>query len=265
MLKIKMNNYFFKYIILFSLSLNLLSENIGQPGELFAIKVDINNFDETTSFIKINDSFYKLVPLSYLKQGEYVEFNNSRIFIQKKDFGESRITITNNALVNLSDQDRERTINESSIIKKALQSYSKEMIPKFDFINPVQGIISSRYGKKRFINDSPRSPHLALDIAAPEGTTVFAPEDGKIILIGNFFYSGNFIVIDHGRGLISSYSHLSSVSVSEGDILNKGQKIGEVGSTGRVTGPHLHWTVYYEKIRINPESLIKDGYLKTLL
>ena len=79
------------------------------------------------------------------------------------------------------------------------------------------------------------------------------------------FYSGNFIVIDHGRGLISSYSHLSSVSVSEGDILNKGQKIGEVGSTGRVTGPHLHWTVYYEKVRINPESLIKDGYLKTLL
>ena len=265
MLKIKVNNYFFKSIILFFLSFNLLSETIGQPGELFAVKVDLDSSDETIGFIKIDNNFYKLVPLAFSKQGEYVEFNDSRIFIQSKNFGESRITITNNALVNLSDQDRERTIKESAIIKKALQTYSKEIIPKFNFISPVQGIISSRYGKKRFINESPRSPHLALDIAAPEGTKVLAPEDGKIILIGNFFYSGNFIVIDHGQGLISSYSHLSSVSVSEGDLLMRGEKIGEVGSTGRVTGPHLHWTVYYEKVRINPESLLKDNYLDTLL
>ena len=265
MLKIKVNNYFFKFTILFFLSFNLLSEATGQPGELFAVKVELDNSDETIGLIKIDNNFYKLVPLAFSKQGEYVEFNNLRIFIQNKDFGESRITITNNALVNLSDQDRERTIKESAIIKKALQTYTKEIIPNFNFINPVQGIISSRYGKKRFINDSPRSPHLALDIAAPEGTAIFAPDNGRIILIGNFFYSGNFVLIDHGYGLISSYSHLSSVSVSKGDLLDKGQKIGEVGSTGRVTGPHLHWTVYYEGVRINPESLLRDNYLKTLL
>ena len=132
-------------------------------------------------------------------------FEDTKIFIQNKDFGESRITITNNALVNLSDEDKDRTIRESKIINKALQTYSKKMKPTFSFISPVDGIISSRYGKKRFINNSPRSPHLALDIAAPEGTKVLSPEDGKVILIGNFFYSGNYLIIDHGP---VSYTHL---------------------------------------------------------
>ena len=84
-------------------------------------------------------------------------------------------------------------------------------------------------------------------------------------MIGDYFYAGNFIIIDHGYGLLSSYSHLSKVSVKENEIVNKGQKIGEVGSTGRVTGPHLHWTVYLNKVRINPELLIQENYLKSLL
>ena len=130
---------------------------------------------------------------------------------------------------------------------------------------PVVGIISSRYGKKRFINDEPRSPHLALDIAAPEGTKIVSPSEGKIILIGNFFYAGNYVIIDHGYGLMSSYSHLSKIDVKVDQIINKGQKIGEVGSTGRVTGPHLHWSVYLDNTRINPESIIKDNFLESIL
>ena len=84
-------------------------------------------------------------------------------------------------------------------------------------------------------------------------------------MIRDFFYSGNFIVIDHGHGLITSYSHLSEVSVKEGQFIDKGQKIGEVGSTGRVTGPHLHWTVYLNQIRINPEIMIDENYLDSIL
>ena len=88
---------------------------------------------------------------------------------------------------------------------------------------------------------------------------------GKIILVGNFFYSGNFAIIDHGNGLLSSYSHMSEVFVKEGDIVKQGDMIGSVGSTGRVTGPHLHWSVYLNKVRVNPESLLKEGYLSFLL
>ena len=111
----------------------------------------------------------------------------------------------------------------------------------------------------------PRSPHLALDIAAPTGTKIISPAKGKIVLIGNFFYAGNYVVIDHGYGLLSSYSHLSSVNVVKNELVNKGHKIGEIGSTGRVTGPHLHWTVYLNKTRVNPELLIKENYLESLL
>ena len=106
---------------------------------------------------------------------------------------------------------------------------------------------------------------MSLDIAAAEGTKIISPSKGEVILVGDFFYSGNFIVIDHGFGLISTYSHLSSVLVKENEFIKKGQKIGEVGSTGRVTGPHLHWTVYLNKVRINPESIIQENFLESLL
>ena len=149
--------------------------------------------------------------------------------------------------------------------KKAISTSSTQFKSNFKFLQPVDGLISSRYGKKRYINELPRSPHLALDIAAPAGTKIISPEFGKVILIGDFFYSGNYIVIDHGHGLITSYSHLSKVIVKEGQLIDKGQKIGEVGSTGRVTGPHLHWTVYLNQVRINPEITIDEEYLDSIL
>ena len=168
-------------------------------------------------------------------------------------------------MVSLSKADSRRAYKESQIIKNTLKSYTTENKPEFNFIQPVEGIISSRYGKRRFINDLPRSPHLALDIAALSGTEIVAPAKGKIILIGDFFYSGNYIIIDHGYGLLTSYSHLSKVDVVKNQFVEQGQKIGEVGSTGRVTGPHLHWTVYLNKIRINPELIIQENFLKSLL
>ena len=104
-------------------------------------------------------------------------------------------------------------------------NYSKFLVPDLNFMNPVEGIISSRYGKKRYINDQPRSPHLSLDIAAAEGTKIVSPTKGKVILVGDFFYAGNYIIIDHGFGLISSYSHLSSVLVNENEFIQEYSKI----------------------------------------
>ena len=84
---------------------------------------------------------------------------------------------------------------------------------------------------------------------------------GKVIQTGDYFYSGNYIMLDHGMGLISSYSHLNSINVATGDNIKKGMTIGNVGSTGRVTGPHLHWSVYLNKQRINPELLLDQRIL----
>ena len=103
-----------------------------------------------------------------------------------------------------------------------------------------------------------------MDIAANLGVAVSAPLKGRVILTGNFFYTGNTIILDHGFGLISSYSHLDSSIVEEGKMIQQGELIGTVGETGRVTGPHLHWTVYLNKEKINPEILLKDNFLQNL-
>ena len=258
----KLKNSSLCYICLISFFIN--AERFGDPGEIIAIKASSNDLDKYLT-VEINESLYKLIPLPFEKQNDSIYVDGEKININQKDFGESRITIENNSMVNLSKEDSDRAFKESKIIQKALNNYSKFLVPDLNFINPVEGIISSRYGKKRYINDQPRSPHLSLDIAAAEGTKIVSPSRGKVILVGDFFYAGNYIIIDHGFGLISSYSHLSSVLVDENELIEKGQKIGEVGSTGRVTGPHLHWTVYLNKVRINPESIIQDNFLESLL
>ena len=259
------NKHFFYCLLAFSLLIN--AEFSAMPGELIAIKLEkaIENLPSNELIVESGPDKVIIIPIPHNKTSFYIDLYDIKINVQTKDFGESRITINNLSQVNLNKEDAERAYKESLLIKDAVKTYSYNFKPLLNFISPVEGIISSRYGKKRFINDSPRSPHLALDIAAPEGSAVIAPAYGKVILTGNFFYGGNYIIIDHGYGMLSSYSHLSEILVSKGDLLSQSDLIGKVGSTGRVTGPHLHWTVYLNEIRINPESLLKENYLSTLL
>ena len=255
----------FKLFGLLLISYNLLGDFSGDPGEIFAVKLNQNEAVNSRLIIEKDGIHYAMIALPYHKQGKSIKFNDRDILINIKNFGESRITIENTSMVNLSSEDSLRALKESKLIKKALENYSVEFKSDLNFIKPVNGIISSRYGKKRYINESPRSPHLALDIAAPEGTEIIAPERGKVILIGDFFYSGNYLIIDHGYGLLSSYSHLSKINVSINQFIEQGEKLGEIGSTGRVTGPHLHWSVYLDNTRINPESIIKKDFLESIL
>jgi murein DD-endopeptidase MepM/ murein hydrolase activator NlpD len=262
-----MKNKIKEIIFIFFLSTNLHAYLIAVPGEIIAIQLNekINKLHDNDLIINFNGNEYAILPVPYSANGTVIKKGSYSIKVKKKDFGESRITISNPSMVDLSKSDSDRAYKESLLIKKALNTFTNSISPSFNFISPVEGIISSRYGKKRFINDKPRSPHLALDIAATEGTTIIAPSSGRIILVGDFFYSGKYIMLDHGKGLISSYSHMSEISVSIDTNVRKGDILGKVGSTGRVTGPHLHWSVYLNKERINPESLLKENYLDLLL
>ena len=165
----------------------------------------------------------------------------------------------------LSKEDQARANKEAIEIKSALSNSSTEITPSFDFVAPVPGIVTSPFGKQRFVNGMPRSAHLALDLRGSIGTPIVAPLKGKVVLIGDYFYTGLTLILDHGHGLFSSYAHMSGIKVKLGDLVEQSNEIGLVGATGRVTGPHLHWTVYFDGNKVNPESLIQDGYLSSIL
>lgn len=122
---------------------------------------------------------------------------------------------------------------------------------------PVDGIISTPFGAQRFVNGEPRSPHSGIDIAVPEGTPVIAPLAGRVLLVASMYLNGNTVVIGHGNGLVSVYSHLEATPLKQGDWVRAGDRLGNVGMTGRATGPHLHWGVRFEQARVNPASMLE--------
>jgi len=118
---------------------------------------------------------------------------------------------------------------------------------------PVKGRISGVFGSQRILNGKPKSPHNGTDIAAPIGTPIKAPADGRVVLVHqDMFYTGKTMMIDHGHGLSTVYAHMSDISVAEGQFVGKGTVIGKVGKTGRATGPHLHWGMSHFSIHLDP-------------
>jgi len=181
--------------------------------------------------------------------------------VVNKDYPAQYITLKktakNKRMVNPNKMDMNRITRERKTLSKALATWSNTT-PNVDFILPAHGRLSSPFGLKRFFNKQARNPHSGLDIAAPTGTTVKAPANGTIIDVGNYFFNGNTVLVDHGQGLISGYFHLSKTVVQIGDKVTQGQKIAEIGATGRVTGPHLHWNVYLNKTKVDPAFFIGD-------
>ncbi len=126
------------------------------------------------------------------------------------------------------------------------------------FIMPANGRISGVYGSQRVLNGQPKRPHFGLDIANKTGSPVIAPIAGKVVLAENdLFYSGGTIIIDHGFGINTTYLHMSEINVKVGQMIKQSEKIGEIGSTGRATGPHLDWRLNWYNTRLDPALLIK--------
>jgi len=145
-----------------------------------------------------------------------------------------------------------RLEDEAALVNSRFQVWSQHLPQSLAFVLPVKGRVSGNFGLRRFYEGKERASHKGIDIAAPTGTTVRAPLAGKVILVGNFILTGHTVLIDHGQGLITAYCHLNKVTAREGQSLQVKQAIGSVGKTGRATGPHLHWGVSLNGVRVEP-------------
>ena len=160
-----------------------------------------------------------------------------------------------------TDMDNRKIDKERNDLHRALSFQTQTPYWQKGFIMPVnKGRTSGSFGGQRIMNGKKKSPHQGLDIAAPEGSPVFASSDGIVTLSdGDYFYTGNVVVINHGQNLSTIYAHLKSRTVKKGDKVKQGDIIGHVGKTGRATGPHLHWGASINGIRFQPLSLLKIG------
>jgi len=246
-----------------------LPQSEAVPGGIALIKLnEVSEQAPSLSYdgkrvmvIKHENNWYAVVGLPLTtKVGKHQltsDADNYTFQVAAKEYESQYITIKDKRKVNPTKQDMVRINKESKQIKQALAHWSDHYLDdRLQLDLPLEGRLSSPFGLRRFFNQQPRKPHSGIDIAAPKGTPIRAPANGKVILTGNFFFNGNTAFIDHGQGLVTMYCHMDNIIVSKGDEVKRGQQIGSVGMTGRVTGPHLHWGISLNDARIDPNLIV---------
>jgi murein DD-endopeptidase MepM/ murein hydrolase activator NlpD len=175
--------------------------------------------------------------------------------ISKGKFHRKRLNVERR-FTSPSPKEQERIIREVRLTKTVYSELTPHWLGHGKFIMPVKDRIKKNFGERRIFNDGFLSRHRGIDILSPAGTPVMASNSGKIVLTRNLYYSGNTVILNHGIGLFSIYCHLSMICAEEGKSVDKGEIIGYTGSTGRVTGPHLHFGFRLFDKYIDPLSVV---------
>jgi len=173
------------------------------------------------------------------------------LVVEPVRYAEQRLTVAPGT-VDLSKQDLERYERERAHLAQVTATFSDSVPDSLRLRQPAAGPRSSSFGLRRSFNGQSRAPHSGMDIAASTGAPVIAAAAGRVIDIGDYFFNGRTVWLDHGRGLLTMYCHLSAVNVRPGDNVEAGDVIGAVGATGRVTGAHLHWSVSLNRVMVDP-------------
>lgn len=177
------------------------------------------------------------------------------VHVRGRAFPVQRLTLPA-GMVDLDPDTERRALAEGDILRAVYRTITPERLWRGPFVRPVAvSEPGSGFGSRRIINGQPRAPHTGTDYAAARGAPVVAVNDGRVALVGEFFFPGRLVVVDHGLGLHTLYFHLDEIRTGRGDRVTRGQPLGAVGSTGRATGPHLHFGAHIGASRIDPERL----------
>ncbi|MCU1719575.1 peptidoglycan DD-metalloendopeptidase family protein [Pseudomonas sp. 5P_3.1_Bac2] len=201
------------------------------------------------------------IPLSVKPGSQQISVDQQRNLsfnVASKHYREQRITLKNTQQVNPNAANLKRIERELAEQTTAYRQFSPRQPSNLLFDKPVNGPLSSPFGLRRFFNGEERNPHSGLDFAVGQGTPIKAPAAGKVTLIGDYFFNGKTVFVDHGQGLISMFCHMSKVDVQLGQELARGAVVGRVGATGRATGPHMHWNVSLNDARVDPAIFIGE-------
>ena len=198
------------------------------------------------------------IPLTVKPGTQQISAGNRSLnfVVGSKKYPEQHITLKNQRQVNPNPADLKRIDGELAEQLRAYRSFSPNTPSNLLLDKPVNGPLSSKFGVRRFFNGEERNPHAGLDFAVPAGTPIKTPAAGKVILTGNYFFNGNTVFVDHGQGFISMFCHMSKIDVKMGQSLARGAVVGKVGSTGRATGPHMHWNISLNDARVDPAIFI---------
>jgi murein DD-endopeptidase MepM/ murein hydrolase activator NlpD len=244
-----------------------------RPGELVVLtiappagsnEVQARAFDRDIPAFRVRDGAWEaLVGIDLdVRPGTYavnVSAGAARaiyeLVVTGRTFPTRRLTV-DEAFVTPPKSEQPRIDREAALLAATWKAPSQERLWSGPFVRPVAEPANSAFGTRSIFNGKPRNAHGGADFLSPAGTPVHAPNGGRVVVARPLYFSGNTVIIDHGLGLFSMLAHLSAIDVHEGDHIGAGQVVGKVGATGRVTGPHLHWTVRAADARVDPLSLL---------
>lgn len=228
------------------------------------------NDKKISVFLQKQENKWKLLlPISLYKKQDSISFIAKTSSVEQEyvislkdcNYQEQHIKVKNKEYVKPKKKTSKRINKDFKIKQKNLALHTVLKQDSLKMIKPLNSKLRHDFGKRRFFNEVAKSPHAGIDLSGKKGTKIKASLGGEVILLGNLFYNGNMVLINHGQGLITAYSHLSKIYKSSGYKIKQGEYIGEVGMTGRATGPHLHFSVYLNGSPVNPDLFLEDASL----
>jgi murein DD-endopeptidase MepM/ murein hydrolase activator NlpD len=263
-----------------------LNSHSFQPGDV--VQVTLRDSSELVKFVQMRfqdkkipmiktENFHKFIgfigldldlkpgnftlTLTLLNEDGEQQSKKEQIIILPKEFPVKKLWV-DEKFVTPPEDSLERIKRESELLSAVYGMYTPMWMGVGEFIVPSEGEMAPNFGERRIFNNQPRSPHSGIDISSPFGADVKASNFGSVVVANDLYYSGKTVVIDHGLGVFSSYCHFSKINVHIGDQVSKGDVIGKIGATGRVTGPHLHWAFKVSGSRVNPLSILRLDFSK---